>query len=180
VYFLVIIGFLGLSSLFNGLGDTKTTLKMTGINLSIFIILAPILAALYDVPGVIISSLISNAIATIYGGFVARRKFHVEFDIKASTRIYVVAGTSAIPSVLLVSLTKLSAPVVLLSGFLIYVLIYLSLVPLAGIISRKELETITDIINRVRPLRVIATPLVKYEKRIMNLRSTAASSKPGN
>jgi stage V sporulation protein B len=180
VYFLVIIGFLGLSSLFNGLGDTKTTLKMTGINLSIFIILAPILAALYDVPGVIISSLISNAIATIYGGFVARRKFHVEFDIKASTRIYIVAGTSAIPSVLLVTLTKLSAPVVLLSGFLIYVLIYLSLVPLAGIIRRKELETITDIVNRVRPLRVIAAPLVKYEKRIMNLRSTADSSKTGN
>jgi stage V sporulation protein B len=179
VYFLVIIGFLGLSSLFNGLGDTKTTLKMTAINITIFAILAPFLAASYDVSGVIISSLISNAIATIYGGFVARRKFHVEFDIKASTRIYFVAGMSAIPSVLLVSLTKLSAPVMLLSGFLIYVLIYLTLVPLARIISPKELETITDIMDHVRPLRAIARPLVKYEKIILNLRFTAASSRTG-
>jgi hypothetical protein len=61
-----------------------------------------------------------------------------------------------------------------------YILIYLSLVPLAGIISHKELETITDIISRVRPLRIIASPLVEYEKRIMNLRSTVASSKTGD
>ena len=127
--------------------------------------------------GVIISSLISNAIATIYGGFVARRKFHVEFDIKASTRVYVVAGISAIPAVLLVNLTKLSAPVMLLSGFLIYILIYFTLVPLVGVVSPNELDRITHIMDHVRPLRVITRPLMKYEKRILNLRYTPASSK---
>lgn len=177
VYLLVIIGFLGLSSLFNGLGDTKTTLKMTVINMTLFTILAPVLTASYDVSGVIISSLISNAIATIYGGFVARRKFHVEFDIKASTRVYVVAGISAIPAVLLVNLTKLSAPVMLLSGFLIYILIYFTLVPLVGVVSPNELDRITHIMDHVRPLRVITRPLMKYEKRILNLRYTPASSK---
>jgi O-antigen/teichoic acid export membrane protein len=176
MYFLVIIGFLGLTSLFNGLGDTKATLRMTIIGIILFAILAPILTALYDVPGVIISSLISNAIATIYGGFVARRKFHVEFDVKASSKIYVVAGIAAIPSLLLVSLTNLSAPLMLLSGFVIFTLIYVTLVPLAGIIRPSELETITNVMNHVRPLRVIAGPLVKYEKRILNWRFRTSSS----
>ena len=176
MYFLVIIGFLGLTSLFNGLGDTKTTLKMTVIGIILFAILAPVLTAQYDVPGVIISSLISNAIATIYGGLVARRKFHVEFDIRASARIYVVAGIAAIPSVLLVNLTDLSASVMLLSGFVIFTLIYVTLVPLVGIISPNELKTITDIMDHVRPLRIIAGPLMKYEKRILNSRRRALTS----
>jgi O-antigen/teichoic acid export membrane protein len=170
VYFLVAIGYLGLSSLFNGLDDTRTTLKMTAMNISIFISLAPILTWTYDVPGVIISSLISNAVATLYGGYVARSKFHVEFDTKSSARIYAVAGISSIPSILLITTQSLSPPTLLVTGGLLFVFIYLTLVPLTKIITPNELQSANQVIQRIKPLSTLAKPLMEYEERILKLR----------
>jgi O-antigen/teichoic acid export membrane protein len=170
VYFLVAIGYLGLTSLFNGLDDTRTTLKMTATNIFVFLILAPILVARYDVPGVIMSSLASNTIATLYGGYVARKKFHVEFDTNAATKIYAVAGISGIPSILLLAIHAMSAPVMLLTGSIIYILIYFTLIPLTRIISPNELQTANQIIQRIKPLNTVAKPFIKYQEKILKLR----------
>jgi O-antigen/teichoic acid export membrane protein len=170
VYFLVAIGYLGLTSLFNGLDDTRTTLKMTATNIVVFLILAPILVARYDVPGVIMSSLASNTIATLYGGYVARKKFHVEFDTNAATKIYAVAGISGIPSILLLAIHAMSAPVMLLTGSIIYILIYFTLIPLTRIISPNELQTANQIIQRIKPLNTVAKPFIKYQEKILKLR----------
>ncbi len=170
VYFLVAIGYLGLSSLFNGLNDTKTTLKMTIINISIFAVLAPILTAIYDVPGVIMSSLASNAVATLYGGYIARKRFHVEFDIKAATKIYAIAGASAVPSVFLLYLHSFSALPVLLIGGTIYILLYMTLIPLTRTVTLNELRSAKQITQRTRALDALARPVIGYLERILTLR----------
>lgn len=174
-YFLVAIGYLGLASLFNGLGETRTTLKMTLLNIIIFVISAPILSAAYDVPGVIISSLISATISTTYGAIVARRKFKVGFDLGAATKTYIVSALSALPPLGLLVLTRLSAPLMLAGGVLIYFIVYITLVPFARIINHAELQTIEHLVQRTRGLSSIVEPLVRYEEKILRIRSNHTS-----
>lgn len=170
-YFLVAIGYLSLVSLFNGLGETGITLKITIINLVTFVILAPILSAAYDVPGVIASAIISATISTTYAAIAARRIFKVEFDMGKAAKIYIVSGLSALPPLALVTLTNFSDPLMLTAGVLIYLSIYITLVPLTRIIDHKELQTIKHLVQHTRGLSPLAGPLLRYEEKILNMRS---------
>jgi O-antigen/teichoic acid export membrane protein len=171
VYFLAAIGYLGLGSLFNGLGETRITLRITLINIITFVIIAPILTATYDVPGVIISSIISATISTAYAAFVARRKFKVRFDLGAAAAIYIVSGISALPPLALLFLTKLSEPVMLAAGVFIYLSVYITMVPLTGIIDHEEIQVFKRFVLRIRGLDRLARPLLRYEEKILNMRS---------
>lgn len=170
VYFLVAIGYLGLVSLFNGLGQTGITMKITLINFATFAILAPILSAIYDVPGVIASSIISATISTTYAALIAKKMFKVEFDMKKAARIYAASGLSATIPLALVILTHLSDPLMLVVGVLIYLLIYITLVPLIGIIDHKELQTIKHLVQGTRGLSSLARPFLRYEEMMLNAR----------
>lgn len=173
IYFLVIIGYLGLSSLFNGMNETRITMKMTLISIATFACIAPILTYLYDVPGAILSSLIAGAISTIYAGRVARRKFRIEFDTQAAAKIYAISALAALPSIFLLSFTRLSAPAMLALGVVIYLLIYVTLVPLVRIVGREELQTIKRFVQPIRPMRIIANPIIGYIEKILETRPNA-------
>ncbi len=175
-YFLVIVGYLGLTSLFNGLSDTRTTLKMALINIATFSILAPILTPELGVPGVIMSFLMASTLSTLFGGYVARKKFHIEFDFRASTRIYVVAGISAIPSVILILLHPISMTVLFVIGAVLYLTIYLTILPFSKAITLAELQTIYGIVHRIKHLNKVAEPLIGYELKILKKMKTMNSS----
>jgi O-antigen/teichoic acid export membrane protein len=157
-------------SLFNGLGQTGITMKITLINFATFAILAPILSAIYDVPGVIASSIISATISTTYAALIAKKMFKVEFDMKKAARIYAASGLSATIPLALVILTHLSDPLMLVVGVLIYLLIYITLVPLIGIIDHKELQTIKHLVQGTRGLSSLARPFLRYEEMMLNAR----------
>jgi len=170
-YFLVGIGYLTLASLFNGLGETRTTLKMTAVNLLIVLALAPILASTYAVVGVIVTSLVSNAVAMLYATRIARSKFKIEFDARSTVKIYLVSAASAIPSLLLLRFISLSDSVALIAGGVLYLLVYITLVPLAKIMGYYELQKATQVIQKIRILAPIAKPVLKYQEKILRLRA---------
>jgi O-antigen/teichoic acid export membrane protein len=170
-YFLAGLGYLTLSSLFNGLGETRTTLKITAVNCFIILVLAPILVSAYGVPGVMLTSLLSNAIAITYGAIIARTRFKIEFDVYPTIKIYLVSAASAIPSLLLLRFTSLSDLVALVAGGVLYLLVYITLVPLAKIIGYYELQKATQVIQKIRILAPIARPVLKYQEKILRLRT---------
>jgi O-antigen/teichoic acid export membrane protein len=170
-YFLVGMGYLTLPSLFNGLGETRITLKMTIINCLIVLTLAPILASVYAVVGVMITSLFSNLAAMLYAANVGRTKFKIEFDALSIARIYVVSTASAIPSLFLLWFTSMSDLIALIAWGVLYLLIYITLVPLTKIMGYYELQKATQITKKVRVLALIATPILKYQEKILRLRA---------
>jgi O-antigen/teichoic acid export membrane protein len=173
LYFLVAIGYLTLNSLFNGLGETQITLKITLINFLTFIILAPALAKNYSAPGLIIASLISNTIATSYASHTARTKFKIEFDTQSIIKIYLISAISTIPSLLLLHFTPLPELLKVIAGGVLYLLIYATLAPLARIVSTPELQTVTRITQEIQPLKLIAKPILKYERKLLRARAKA-------
>jgi stage V sporulation protein B len=88
IYYLVGAGFLGLTSLFNGIGKTKLTFKFTLIYFFVTIILSPFFAQTYGTIGVIVAHLIAGALATIYGAYIAIKQLKIKFDFTHTSRVY--------------------------------------------------------------------------------------------
>jgi len=168
VYFLVGIGYLTLNSLFNGLGETRIVLKTTLINVSTFIILAPLLARIYGVPGLIVAFLVSHAVGTVYEAYMARTKFKIEFAIKQPIiKIYLVSIVSSVPAILLLQLSTLPKLFSVAIGGLLYLFTYTTLIPLTKIVTLLELEKATQIVQKIKFLNKVIKPLIRYQKRIL-------------
>jgi len=168
IYFLVGFGYITLSSLFNGLGETGTTLKMSLIALVALVGLSPILTSTFGVPGLIFSLLSAHILSTLYGVRAARRKFQIKFDIKSLGKIYVAGLASALPLLLMLQVSPLPSLLNVMVGGLLYLFLYITLVPITRIIDVSELETASEIVKKIKLLSLFIKPLIWYEKMLFN------------
>ena len=168
LYFSAGIGFLNLASFYNGIGETKTTLKIGVITFVLVALLSPLLAQTFAVPGLIAAFLIANVVGTSYGAIVAKRRHHVEFAMSAVGKIGVASFVSAIP-LLLLRFSGLQLHYTLIAGSLIYLFAYLTLVPLMNIITESELENVSHIAHRTGSLKIIVVRALELERRLMRL-----------
>jgi O-antigen/teichoic acid export membrane protein len=171
-YFLVGIGYLTLTSLFNGLGETRTTLKITIISFLIGVTLTPVLARAYSVAGVLITSLFSNGVAMLYGSYVARAKFKIGFETWTTIKIYLIAAAAAIPPLLLMRFVHLSSIVALVACGLLFIVVYIVLVPGAKVMGSLEFEAAIQIVQKIRLLGPIAKPVLRFQQRILQIRTS--------
>lgn len=171
-YLLVAIGSLGLTSLFNGLGETRLTLQVTIIYFLLLIILTPIFASAYDVPGALVASLISNIGGASYAAYVARNKLRVQFNLGPVARIYLAAGLSSIPSLIMLRFMPsndiLTLDILtLIIGAGMYLLIFVTLMPLIRIVNDSELNALASVTGKIPVLKLIVKPLLRYQRKIL-------------
>jgi len=167
LYFLVGIGYLTIASFFNGLGETRLVLRTTIVNFIIFLILTPILTQSYGALGLIAAFLASNTVGSAYGFFLARARFDVEFARMAIIKIYVASLASAIPALLLLYASPFPRLINVAAGAILYLLTYVTIIPMLKAITFYELETLALVLKGIRPLNKITKPLLDYEKRIL-------------
>jgi len=165
-YLLVGLGYLILGGFFNGLGETRINLKTALLNGAVMISLAPILTWYLGVNGIIIATAFAAIVGTIYGLHVAKNKFKVKLGTRTMMRIYIVSFVSAIP-LLMIQRTPYSSLIKVTAGAIIYLAIYLLLIPTAKVITPKELRQIKTIIEKVKPLKYLSLPFLYYEEKIM-------------
>jgi O-antigen/teichoic acid export membrane protein len=167
IYLLVGIGYLTLTSLYNGLGETKKTMK---ISLITFIVLAALslpLTKAYGVQGLIIAYIIANTMGTLYGAYIAKRDFQIEFDKKSIAKIYLVSAASSIPPVILLNSNPLNEILKIAAGGTLYLITYLTLMPLMKTFAPHELQKAEYIMKKIKFLEFIAKPLLKYQQKIL-------------
>jgi O-antigen/teichoic acid export membrane protein len=174
LYMLMGFGYLNLTSFYNGVGDTKMTLKIGLITFIIVVALSPLTALSYGVPGLIIAFLFANAVGTFYGAHVAKRKYSLQFDIPAVAKICAVAIVSAVPALLL-RYAGFPIHYTLLAGVTVYLFAYLTLIPFMRILGATELDTLKNIFQHIGALRRIGNIALRYEKKIL---SASLSIKP--
>jgi O-antigen/teichoic acid export membrane protein len=170
LYFLTGIGYLVLASMFNGLGDTGTTFKINLITFAILIPSSPVLAHRYGVLGIIIALLAANLTGTLFGVYTAKKKYQVRFAAKSIIKIYVVAAVSALPALLVLHFSPLHELVTVILGGLLYIAIYLTLIPLTRAINQTELQTVARVAQRIKPFAPILKLVLNFEKRLLNIR----------
>jgi O-antigen/teichoic acid export membrane protein len=166
LYFLVGLGFLNLSSFYNGIGETKMTLKIGVLTFVVVAVLSPFFAQSFGVPGLIAAFLLANTIGTTYGAYVAKKRHNVEFALSAVMRIGLVAFISAVPLFLL-RFIGFQTYIMLFLGSLLYLLLYFTLVPFMGIVTESELESADSIVRRLGPLRFIAVKVLRLERALL-------------
>jgi O-antigen/teichoic acid export membrane protein len=170
-FLLSIIGSLTLSSVFNGLGKTRLTMNTTLINFVLLLILTPLLARRYDVIGAIIASLIATTIAAIYAMTVAVRHLEIKFSFKSVLRIYMISILSAIPPLGLLLITQMNFVLVLAIGALMYLGIFITLMPLMRVVNVNELETLIRVTSNLPVLKFVTKLLFNYQRKILFLTS---------
>ncbi len=176
LYLLVGLGYLTLTSLFNGLGETRITLTTSLITFLAILTLTPLLTNAYGVPGSIIALISANATSTCYGMYVAKRNFQIRFDTESLIKIYTIGGASAVPSLLLLQISPLPTLLNAVVGGLLYTFIYATLASLAKIISASELETAIEITQKTKPLALLIKPFLWYHKKLLKRRNSTDRS----
>ena len=168
VYFLAGFGSVVQGSFFNGLGETKTTLKMNLASFVVFFALAPLLTLAYKVPGLIVAILVSNVAAAIFGAYKAKSNFGAGPDYAVISRIYIAAFASAVPPFFIAYTQLFPALVTIFLGGFLYLLTYITILPLVGVLSKSELENVQQTTEKIRFLKPIMKPILKYENKLLS------------
>jgi len=167
LYLLIGIGYLTLPSLYNGLGDTKTTLRMNIITFLMLLILLPLLTQYYGVQGLIIATIGAAAAGTLYGILLARKKFQVKFAKMALFKIYFLSAVSSIVPVIIIQLLPASGIFEIIIGSSLYLLTYITLIPITKTLTKSELQNLIEIVHRIRILKLVLIPILKYQQKIL-------------
>jgi O-antigen/teichoic acid export membrane protein len=168
LYFTAGLGYLTLTSLYNGFGETKITLTMGLATFVTIVVLSPILTQIYGVLGLIAAFLLASLTGTSYGLLKAKRKFKISLDYRSLSKIYAVSAGCIVPSILMSRLVPLSNMPSLAIGSVLYLFLYITMVPISGIVTQTELRKVSGIIQKTRPLRIIATPILEYQQRVLH------------
>ncbi len=166
-YFLVGLGFNILGSFFNGIGQTKVSLRIAIVNSAILVVLAPLLTWSLGVYGMIIAILLSSTTGTIYSLYTAKKSFKIQIDTRTIAKIYLVSSVSALPLLVVRGIPLNSSIIKIAVGAAAYFGLYLLMVPMAKLITVTELEEIKKVLEKIRPLKYLAKPFIYYEEKIM-------------
>jgi O-antigen/teichoic acid export membrane protein len=170
LYFSVGIGYLVLPSLYNGLGQTKTTLKMSLITFLVLAVLSPPLTKTYSVPGLILAFIAASTTGTTYGLYHAVRNLKIELNMKTQLKIYLNSAISSIPPLLILNLTQLPKILNVALGGLLYLFTYLTLTPLTKTVTLPELKQTITITQKIPSLETIAKPIITYQQRLLQIK----------
>jgi O-antigen/teichoic acid export membrane protein len=176
VYFLVGIGYLTLPSLYNGLGETKTTLKMNLISFFVLITVAVPLTQMYSVTGLITAFVISLVAGTFYGAYTARKRYQIELGLRKTAKIYLISALASVLPLLIKNVVNMSNIFSLVIGSFLYLSIFITLMPLTNVVSLLELEKISLAVRNTPFLKQFAYFLIKYQQKIFRLKTNFKSS----
>ena len=167
------LGMFVVGNLFNGQGDTKTTLRINLVSLGLSVPLAFIMTFLYGVLGLVASLLASQFLSAIYALFLAREKYAVTVDWASSLR----TGVASLLSALLVYIFITFAPIPisifrLAIGGSLYVTSFLAFAPLLRVISKVDIENLDELLKELGPIYPIARRILNLEEKILALNVT--------
>lgn len=169
LYFSVGFGYLVLPSLYNGLGETKITLKMSLITFLTLLVLSPIFTKAYSVQGLITAFLIASVGGTFYGFHIARKKFQISVDANTLLKIYLNSALASVPVLLILHFGYLSKLLSIIAGGISYFSLYVTLTPLTKTVTFSELEKATPIIKRTRFLAIVINPILAYQRKLAKM-----------
>jgi O-antigen/teichoic acid export membrane protein len=165
-YLLVGLGSLSISPFLSSLGKTKKILIITASNALFFVISSSILIKFFGIPGLIAAQILSNVISLSLGLTIIR-SFNASVDLRSSASIYISSFIPSVPVLILGSFIASPVRIILLP---IYLLLYISLLPIISL-KRRDLDLLREMASRMGMLRRAADLILSYEERIMGMKS---------
>jgi O-antigen/teichoic acid export membrane protein len=167
-FLLATIGSQVVGAFLNVVEITKDTLKISLVQLAVFLPTAPLFAWLLAVPGLILAILLSALVSAGFGVHIAIHTYSMRVSLKTSFRILIAGVVAAVPLLPIILYSTLPSYVNALLGALIYSVAYLTLIPLLKAVTRADLKLLTPILQQIKPLRPATNIILAYETRLLN------------
>ena len=173
VNLLVLVGNVSLGTFQTGIRQTGQVMKQSilsvivGLGLGYFIVVF-----MYDVGGptyAVIGGLLGSLIATVpnvaWGLHWCWRKYKVKVDFGNSARIFASSGLASVVTYMFISLLHLPYIIMLVSGFIVFLMVYLISAPLLGAVNQGDIDNFKKMFAGLGIVStLLAAPLVFMRK----------------
>jgi hypothetical protein len=107
-----------------------------------------------------------------YAIFIAIKRTHLHIDYKSSILIYSASFLSAVPILALLNFSSLNSIFNIIVSGLVFIITYLTLLPLIGAIREQDIENLTQIFRKLKIIWPLINLILTYEAKIINLKSS--------
>jgi O-antigen/teichoic acid export membrane protein len=163
----VIIGNLGIGSLFAALAETKLLLKLSLVNIVVGVPIGFLLIPSFGIMGLIIGSLVAGLPGMFIGVWVAWKRYKTKVNFRISLKILLSSGLAFIATLLLLHIFSLPYWIQLLAGVVTFLVVYLLSAPLIGAINQKDIRNMRTMFSDIGIIsKILEIPLI-FEERIL-------------
>ena len=154
---------------FNGFGRTRLTFVLYLTASATLVLAAPLLATTYGlgVDGLIYATFISYFVAWAVGTCLAYRFLHAALDIQSTVKILLVSVVSYVAVRILP--TTASSVLTLATDIVVFFGVYITLTPLVRAITKTDLDLLELTLSEPAFIGKIASPLLRYERYLVDL-----------
>ncbi len=160
-----IFGNLSLGNLLNGLGETKTWMKLNILTLCIGVPLAFLLIPTLEIVGVILCILVAGVPSMFIGLHWIWKRYGVKVDLSSSAKIFLASAIATIATYLFLTVFNAAAWLTLTGGVIIFLAIYLIAAPLIGAINQTDINNLRVMFSGLGIIsKLLEIPLTLMEK----------------
>jgi O-antigen/teichoic acid export membrane protein len=169
----ILIGFSVAPSFFNGVGSTRLTFISSFLGALALGILAPLLGITMrlGLDGLIYAVMISNFVTAGFALFLAHRVLDATIDVGSIVLTVVVSALSLAAAYALSRLLVSSNLMTMAIDAVVFLVVYLTLLPLLRAISRPDIERLVSVIQGMGYVWVVMAPIVRYEIWLTKMRA---------
>jgi O-antigen/teichoic acid export membrane protein len=185
VYLFVLVGNISLGTFQSGIGKTRQIMKQSFLSLAVGIPLAFVMVAYFNevggasfaIIGGILGALIASMPGMVWGLIWSWKNYHVKADFGNSLKIVAASMLSAVAAYLLISLLSLPWWIMLVTGAVVFVFVYLTVTPLLGAVNRMDILNFQTMFSGLGVVSKVLNLPLRYMRRLC--RGNANGSQTG-
>jgi stage V sporulation protein B len=142
-------GSLSLGNLLNSQGKTAVNLKLTLITSAIGFPLSLLLIPKFGIIGLIITTLTAGIPSLIIALWLVKKYFTATIDWASSVKIFLASALATIITYVIISQLNLPNWIKLTIGALIFLITYVTTIPLIGAIDKTDIQNLTEMLKEL-------------------------------
>ncbi|MEJ2241273.1 MAG: oligosaccharide flippase family protein [Candidatus Bathyarchaeota archaeon] len=144
IYLYSAIGSLSVDNLIKSQGRTDINLKLTLITAAMGLSLSLMLIPIFGVMGLLVTYLVAGIPSTIIALWWVKKHFAVSIDWLSSAKILLASGIAALVTYLAINQSNLANWINLVSGGIIFLIVYLVSAPILGAVNNKDIQYLKE------------------------------------
>ncbi|MCL1970986.1 MAG: oligosaccharide flippase family protein [Candidatus Bathyarchaeota archaeon] len=171
----VLFGSVSLSAFQTGIGKTKQIMKQSLLSIAISVPFAYAIITYFGVfsagneslvvIGGIIAIMVSTIPGLVWGLIWAWKNYRVKADFKNSSKIFAASLLASTATYAATSILNAPYVILLITGAIIFLLVYLTCMPLIGAVNRADIENLKIMTSGLGIIsKIVAIPLIIMQK----------------
>ena len=183
VNLLVLFGNISVGTFQTGIGKTNQIMKQSLASLSVGLPLAWGLVAYFNsiggpslaVIGGIFGTLASTLPSLVMALYWSWKNYRVKIDFRNSAKIFAASAIASILTYLFISFLSLPYFVILLSGFAVFMVVYLAVAPLIGAINQTDIDNFEKMFSSLGIIAKISSFPLFFMRKMCEVRKSKKS-----